>query len=651
MTSGNSIEQRKAYRRSARPTEIVTECRGGKEVSLHSVTRLSTPAVQLLFIMSDKKRKIDGEHRVFKPDWTEEYFFIERFGQAQCLICLKTVAVIKLFNIRRHWETEHGTSHFASMSVTQRKDTILKLTKNLEKATSLFCKQTTEADKVTRASYEVSRLLACKMKPFSDGDFIKECLIAVVDCVCPEKRSAFESVSLSSRTVRRRIEEMSNNVQDSLKSRSSTLVTFSLALDESTDTKDTAQLAIFIRGVTSELLVYEEFLQLVPLHSTTTGQDIFSAVLQCVERHSLDLSHLVSVTTDGAPAMIGEKKGAASLLVRHYEAAGHTQPIHKLHCIIHQQALCAKSANLVDVMSVVVKVVNSILSHGLNHRQFRLLLEEVNEHYIDLLFFCEVRWLSRGAMLSRVCDLKQEIANFLQQKKLPHADKFSDSRWLSRLALLTDITTHLNALNLKLQGKEVLVTDMYGHITAFEVKLRLWEAQLADSQFAHFPRLAACDPDTIDQDTCVSVVSSLRQEFASRFGGVKVLEGDFKLFTAPFDVAVDDVPIPLQMEIIELQCNEELKAKFRTSSPLSFFRDHLHADSFPKLLQHVQRILTMFGSTYRCEQLFSKMKYTKSRLRSQISDRHLNDVLLLATSTIEPDMEALLCEKQHQVSH
>lgn len=74
------------------------------------------------------------------------------------------------------------------------------------------------------------------------------------------------------------------------------------------------------------------------------------------------------------------------------------------------------SANVVDVMSVVVKVVNSILSHGLNHRQFRLLLEEVNEHYIDLFFFCEVRWLSRGAMLSRVCDLKQEIANFLQQK-------------------------------------------------------------------------------------------------------------------------------------------------------------------------------------------------------------------------------------------
>ena len=47
------------------------------------------------------------------------------------------------------------------------------------------------------------------MKPFSDGDFIKECHIAVADSVCPEQRPVFETVRLSSRTVRRRIEEMS----------------------------------------------------------------------------------------------------------------------------------------------------------------------------------------------------------------------------------------------------------------------------------------------------------------------------------------------------------------------------------------------------------------------------------------------------------
>ncbi|KAG0724695.1 General transcription factor II-I repeat domain-containing protein 2A [Chionoecetes opilio] len=162
---------------------------------------------------------------------------------------------------------------------------------------------------------------------------------------------------------------MSNSVNDSLKTCCSNFDAFSLALDERTDMKDTAQLAIFIRGVTAALQVYEEFLQFVPLYGTTTGQDIFDAVLQCVKQHSLDLSRLVCVTTDGAPAMTGKKKGAASLLVRHCEAAGHTQPIiHKVHCIVHQESLCSKSANLTDVMSVVVKVVNSILSRSLNHR-------------------------------------------------------------------------------------------------------------------------------------------------------------------------------------------------------------------------------------------------------------------------------------------
>ena len=101
-------------------------------------------------------------------------------------------------------------------------------------------------------------------------------------------------------------------------------------------------------------------------------------------------------------------------------------------------------------MSVVVKVVNSILSRSLNHRQFQALVDEADVQYGDLLYYCEVRWLSRGAMLSRVCDLQKEIATFLRQKNLPYADQFVDPRWLARLALLTDITTHLNALNVKL---------------------------------------------------------------------------------------------------------------------------------------------------------------------------------------------------------
>ena len=178
---------------------------------LHNLSRVNTVCVSLIVSVtsSAKKRKVDIERRAFNQAWKEKYFFYGALWTAQCLICLKTVAVLKEFNTRRHWEAEHRASNFGSMSAVERKDAIDRLSGNLQKTTSFFRKQTAEADKIVRASYDVSRILARWMKPFSDGDFIKECHVAVVDSVCPEQRSVFESVRLSFRTVRRRIEEMS----------------------------------------------------------------------------------------------------------------------------------------------------------------------------------------------------------------------------------------------------------------------------------------------------------------------------------------------------------------------------------------------------------------------------------------------------------
>ncbi len=126
-------------------------------------------------------RKVDIEHRAFNPACKEKYFFTERFGQAQCLICLNTVPVLKEFTMRRHWEAEHRASNFASMSSEERKYAIDRLSGNLQKTTSFFRKQTDEADTILLASYEVSCILARRMKPFSNGDFIEESLVAVVD--------------------------------------------------------------------------------------------------------------------------------------------------------------------------------------------------------------------------------------------------------------------------------------------------------------------------------------------------------------------------------------------------------------------------------------------------------------------------------------
>ena len=82
------------------------------------------------------------------------------------------------------------------------------------------------------------------------------------------------------------------------------------------------------------------------MKGTTTGADILKALLQCTNSMSLDLSTLVSVTTDGAPAMIGKNKGAVALLQKHLEDLGRNEKISKVHCLIHQEALCAKTTNL-----------------------------------------------------------------------------------------------------------------------------------------------------------------------------------------------------------------------------------------------------------------------------------------------------------------
>ena len=89
---------------------------------------------------------------------------------------------------------------------------------------------------------------------------------------------------------------------------------YCIAIDESTDTTDTAQLALFLRGVTPTFDMAEEFVRLIPMKDTTTEADVFESVRKWTTETNLDLSKLVGVTTDGGPTMTGEKKGFVALL-------------------------------------------------------------------------------------------------------------------------------------------------------------------------------------------------------------------------------------------------------------------------------------------------------------------------------------------------
>jgi hypothetical protein len=81
----------------------------------------------------------------------------------------------------------------------------------LQKQQGLFTKLHSANYKIARASYVLSH------KPVAEGEFIEECLIDSAAILCPDKKELFENVSLSRRTVTRRVEDVSENMERQLK--------------------------------------------------------------------------------------------------------------------------------------------------------------------------------------------------------------------------------------------------------------------------------------------------------------------------------------------------------------------------------------------------------------------------------------------------
>lgn len=57
-------------------------------------------------------------------------------------------------------------------------------------------------------------------------------------------------------------------------------------------------------------------------------------------------------------------------------------------------------------------------------------------------------------------------------------------------------------------------------------------------------------------------------------------------------------------------------------------------------------MISLFGTSYVCEQLFSRMKNVKPKARTRITDVHLGKSLRITTTTIGADIDKLVKNKQ-----
>ena len=273
-----------------------------------------------------------------------------------------------------------------------------------------------------------------------------------------------------------------------------------------------------------------------------------------------------SITTDGARNMEGKKKGVSALMNEKVLEANGGQPM-QFHCIIHQQALCGKVFNWRHVMSVIASNVNFIKDHALNHRQFQTFLANLDCEHGDVMYHNEVRWL-RGKVLRRFFQLCKKINEILIEKgKKEEVDLIADPRWLRELAFLSDITEHLNILNVKLQGKENLISDRFVILKAFLPKLDLFKNQVAKGNFTHFSngKTLASDNETelgFDFEKYTEAHETLQSELANSFCDFQKYETVVRLFENPFAVLPTNVDSCFQLELIELLASIFILARF-----------------------------------------------------------------------------------------
>ena len=89
-----------------------------------------------------------------------------------------------------------------------------------------------------------------------------------------------------------------------------------------------------------------------------------------------DFKKYVFVATDNAPAIVTSKDRFVFFFEKYAKKIiDNKHDTIKFHCIIHQEALCTKSPGFADIMKVVVKAVNFLLSCAFNHQDFQNLLE------------------------------------------------------------------------------------------------------------------------------------------------------------------------------------------------------------------------------------------------------------------------------------
>lgn len=558
----------------------------------------------------------------------------------KCVVCgteLSNEAMVPS-KMKRHLTTKH--SHLSDKPL----DYFKRLLNDNKQQRLSFEKKVKVAEKAQEASYLVAELIAKNMKPHTIAEslILPSCCAIVRTMFGAEAEKEVKKIPLSDNTISRRIQEMSSDIEKSVCELVKEKGMYALQVDESTDVAGKAQLLVFIRyiagnQITEQFLCCRELVQ-------TTGQDVFSTVSDYLQSVDLTWKSCVGICTDGAPSMVGTVKGFVSLVKKE------NPDLITTHCFLHREALVAKTLGneLRSVLDDIVKMVNFIKSRPVKSRLFSLLCEEMESPHVALILHTEVRWLSRGRVLSRVHELKEEMLTFFTlEEKIEFCELLADETWCGKLCYLADIFEHLNNVNTSMQGRGENLLSSSDKMKALAEKMRLWNVKVKEGNLDMFRKTADIKNKDIVPLICEHL-ESLEKNIEKYFPNICVENYDW--LRNPF---IPDPSNKLQLslceeeELTDIRNDRTLKLKYMEMSLQTFWISI--EDEFPHLAKKAQKILLQFSTSYLCELGFSTLTNIKSKKRSRLLS--VEEEMRVCLSSIPPNIPRICKSSQAHVSH